>query len=273
LASIDEMTRVEFDRLSREIYDLTGIVLPPAKQQLVTSRLHKRLNTLSLNSFGAYLDYLESENGPAEAEHLCNAITTNLTSFFREPHHFVDLRGFLDGSNANGKPLKRVRIWCAACSSGEEPYSAAMTAVQSNPSGKDRDIRILATDLDSDTLNKARSGTYPAESVGALPGPVKTRFFAQKSAGRFTINPEIRDMVTFNRLNLHDRWPMNGRFDAIFCRNVLIYFDAQAKRSLVSRMVALLQPGGALYLGHSESLLGHHPQLFSLGQTIFRKSQ
>ncbi len=262
----------EFARLTARVQALTGIVLPLHKRQLVISRLRKRLRALGLDGFGAYLTYLDSPAGEGEAGEMINVITTNVTSFFREGHHFADLARILAPGPAKPGLARRRRIWSAACSTGEEPYSIAITVLQAGIAAPGADLRILATDLDTAALARARAATYPAERTDACPPECRRGYFEILSDGQVRISSRARGLVTFNQLNLHEPWPVKGPFDAIFCRNVLIYFDAEAKQAIVRRFVDLLRPGGTLYLGHSESMLGNHPQLVNQGRTIFRKS-
>ncbi len=265
------MSDREFSRLSGRVLELTGIVLPPHKRQLVITRLSKRLRALGLGGFGAYLDHLDSPAGVAETGEMVNVITTNLTSFFREGHHFKDLVSVLAQLPGGTGAKQRRRIWSAACSTGEEPYSIAISALQAGLAGSGTDLHILATDLDTAALSRAQAATYPADRIDACPVECRRGYFETVPGGRIRVSSRARGLVTFNRLNLHEPWPVKGPFDVIFCRNVLIYFDAAAKQAIVERFVGLLHPGGTLYLGHSESMLGNHPQLINQGRTIFRR--
>ncbi len=265
------MSDGEFARLADRVLALTGIVLPPHKRQLVISRLCRRLRALGLGGFRAYLAYLASPAGGAETGELINAVTTNQTAFFREGHHFEDMARTLarHPGAAGGRP--RRRIWSAACSTGEEAYSIAITALRAGLAGPGAGLRILATDLDTAALARARAATYPAGRIDACPPEYRRGYFETLRDGQVRVSSGARGLVTFNQLNLHEPWPVKGPFDAIFCRNVLIYFNAEANRAIVRRFVDLLHPGGTLYLGHSETMLGNHPQLVNQGRTIFRK--
>ncbi|MCH8168932.1 MAG: protein-glutamate O-methyltransferase CheR [Proteobacteria bacterium] len=265
------MSDGEFARLSAKVLALTGIELPPHKRQLVISRLRKRLRALGIDGFGNYLAYLASPAGEAESSEMVNAVTTNQTGFFRERHHFEDLAQILARrpGDAGGHP--RRRIWSAACSTGEEPYSIAITALGAGLAGPGAGLRILATDLDTAALARARAATYPAGRADACPPQFRQGYFETLPGGQLRVAASARRLITFNQLNLHGSWPVQGPFDAIFCRNVLIYFSPEAKLSIVERFVDLLHPGGTLYLGHSEAMLGNHPQLVNQGRTIFRK--
>jgi chemotaxis protein methyltransferase CheR len=265
------MSNSEFARLADRVQALTGIVLPLHKRQLVISRLRKRLRALGIDGFGAYLAYLDSPAGEAETGEMINVITTNLTAFFREGHHFEDMARILAQHPGDAGAKPRRRIWSAACSTGEEPYSIAIAALQAGLAGPGANLRILATDLDTAALSRARAATYPAERIDACPPECRRGYFETLPGGQIRVCSRARGLVTFNQLNLHESWPVKGPFDVIFCRNVLIYFDAEAKQAIVERFVDLLHPGGTLYLGHSESMLGNHPQLVNQGRTIFRK--
>jgi chemotaxis protein methyltransferase CheR len=280
------MSDGDFTQFAGRVLALTGIVLPPHKRQLVISRLRKRLRALDLCDFGAYLAHLDGPGGEVEAGELINVITTNLTAFFREGHHFEDLARIIapaafrksDAGPTAGTAAtiryagaaRRLRIWSAACSTGEEPYSIALTALRTGLTAS-TDLRILATDLDTAVLDRARAATYPADRIETCPPEYRRDHFEALADGQVRVSNRARGLITFNQLNLHDIWPMKGPFDVIFCRNVLIYFNAEAKRTIVDRFVEILSPGGTLYLGHSESMLGNHPQLINQGRTIFRK--
>lgn len=265
------MSDREFTRLGDRVEARTGIVLPPHKRQLVISRLRRRVRALGIDSFGAYLAYLDSPSGAAETCEMVNAMTTNLTAFFREAHHFEDMARVLAPRPGKPGPARRQRIWSAACSTGEEAYSIAITALRAGLVTPGANLRILATDLDTAALARARAAAYPAEQLQTCPPDVCKDYFDTLPDGRVRVTSRVRALVVFNPLNLHERWPVKGPFDAIFCRNTLIYFGPEAKQAIVERFVDLLRPGGTLYLGHSESLLGDHPRLLNQGRTIFRK--
>lgn len=263
------MTDGEFAEASALVGQLTGIVIKAHKREMMQSRLTRRLRALGIASYAEYLKFVASPAGEGEIGEMINAVTTNLTSMFRESHHFDHLREqILNPMAADAAP--RIRLWSAACSSGEEPYSIAMTVLGSKADAH-ANLKILATDLDTNMLSRGREGVYPAERFE--PAPPELRDRASKAvdgdARRFV--ESVRRMITFNQLNLLHEWPVRGPFDAIFCRNVLIYFEAPVKRQIVDRLAGLLRPAGALYLGHSESLLGDHPDLISEGRTIYRR--
>ncbi|MEL6317502.1 MAG: protein-glutamate O-methyltransferase [Pseudomonadota bacterium] len=259
----------EFAAFSTMIGELAGIVIKDHKREMIQSRLARRLRALRLPSYSAYLAFVQSREGEAEIGELINAVTTNLTSFFREKHHFDHLRDKVIAPMAASGD-QRLRIWSSAASSGEEPYSIAMTVMAAPGFSKFRDARMLATDIDTNILARAEAGRYPADRVAAIPDALRSRYLDPAGEG-FAFKSEVKRFISFRQLNLLHDWPMSGPFDVIFCRNVLIYFDAPTKRAVVDRMVRMIRPDGVLYLGHSESLLGDHPLLRSEGQTIYRR--
>lgn len=263
-----EMTDADFRRIADKVFRTAGIVLKDHKRQMVYTRLARRLRALGMTSFTVYMDHLESAAGADEQEEFSNAVTTNLTSFFRERHHFDHLRArLLEPAAREGR--RRLRIWSAGCSTGEEPYTIAMTAQSAGALA--RDFRILATDLDTNVLARAGAGVYRADRTRDIPAEMKTVALRRLSAEEVEVVPALRAAISFRQLNLLHAWPFQGPFDAIFCRNVLIYFDAETKAELVRRFAGALAAGGTLYLGHSESLLGEHPLLISEGRTIYRR--
>lgn len=259
----------DFDRVRRLIYDHAGIMLAPGKQDMVYSRLSRRLRARGLTHFKDYLAVLES-NDAAEWEAFTNSLTTNLTSFFREEHHFPLLAEHaLRAWRARRKPLS---IWCCAASTGEEPYSLAITLADAFDSTKPP-VSILATDVDTDVLAKAQRGVYPMERVEKLPPSVLKRHFMQGKGthqGMVKVRPALQNMITFKPLNLlAAAWPVSGPYDAIFCRNVMIYFDKATQRAIVNRFVPVLQPDGLMFAGHSESFF-HCADLIRLrGKTVY----
>ena len=266
----------DFEALRKLVKEITGINLSDQKRELVYGRLARRLRVLHLRTFAEYRDLLASDGG-REIGEFCNAITTNLTSFFRESHHFEYLRDqVLQPMVANRTASRRVRIWSAGCSTGEEAYSLAMTVIESIPDLRTWDVKILATDLDSDVLAKAQRGIYAAERVRAI-GPQRlSRFFAERRGGRegatFEVKPELTSLITFKQLNLMHPLPMKGPLDAIFCRNVVIYFDKDTQRELFSRIAQLQRPGNLLFLGHSESLFKVSESYTPIGKTVYRRA-
>ena len=267
------LSEAEYKSIRDRAYSLAGIKLGDQKQDLVYSRLTKRIRALGLADFASYLRFLDDPQGQQEVEQMLNALTTNLTSFFREAHHFEHLTAEALKSSLDQQkgPNKRLRIWSSACSTGEEPYSIAMSLMQSRIDLSHIDARILATDLNTDVLQSASQGRYNAAISTKCPA-VYQAYFQPLSSGFNEIKPAVRDLIRFRQLNLLGSWPMKGQFDVIFCRNVLIYFDNETKNRLVNRFVNILKPNGWLYLGHSESASGNHPSLISTGRTIYRKT-
>jgi chemotaxis protein methyltransferase CheR len=268
------LTDTDFDRLCELVRVHTGIALSDAKRQMVYGRLVRRLRALKLASFADYVQLLEAAD-PLELQEFTNAITTNLTSFFREAHHFEYLaEHVLPGIAARTGGTGRLRIWSCACSTGEEPYSIAMVLREQRARLSGFDAKILATDLDSDVLATGAAGVYPADRLRGVSPARAAEFFKEGSGqnqGRVKVAATLRQLITFKQLNLMQDWPMRGQFDAIFCRNVVIYFDLETKRALFERMARLQTPGAFLFLGHSESLyrISEHYEL--IGRTIYRR--
>jgi chemotaxis protein methyltransferase CheR len=264
----------DFRNLVQLAYEYAGIALSDTKRNLVYTRVSRRLRALGLNSFRDYRAYL-SENAP-ERENFVNAISTNLTRFFRESHHFEHFSRhvaapFLANAQRNGG---RFRVWSAGCSTGEEPYTIAAVLRREIGDAGRLDVRILATDIDTDVLRKAASGEYPAKSLDDIPRQYRDYFQPaerNRNAASVFVTEDIRSLIAFRQLNLMDRWPFQGKFDAIFCRNVMIYFDAATKATLIDRFIQSIKPGGWLYIGHSESFHGTHPELQLVGRTTYRR--
>lgn len=264
----------DYAYLASVVYERSGIVLGANKINMVYSRLARRLREIRLVSFADYCTLLQSDKGVDEIGVLINAITTNLTRFFRESHHFDHLREHVIPEVERTPGKRRLRIWSAGCSSGEEPYSIAMTLAGAVSGLKEWDARILATDLDTKMVATGKAGIYPADAVKDLPKSVRTRFFGRVTASkdeRWQTSEQLRTLIAFKHLNLLGPWPMTGPFDAIFCRNVMIYFDAPTKAALVNRYAELLKPQGWLYIGHAESLLDSNSNFRLAGRTIYRK--
>ncbi len=254
-------TQADFERIRKLIYKHAGISLSTGKQNMVYSRLARRLRATGLDSFSEYLDYLERGN-PEEWEAFTNALTTNLTAFFREQHHFPILERHVEKRKNHDK----IQLWCSASSTGEEPYSMAMAMVQAFKSYTPP-VHILATDLDTNVLAKAQMGIYSLDKLEKLPKEKLKQFFLKGKGshdGSARVRPELRNMITFRKLNLlDDNWPIRGPFDAIFCRNVMIYFDKQTQYKILKKFVPLLASDGLLFAGHSESFQ-HAIDLFKL---------
>ncbi|MGO4285810.1 CheR family methyltransferase [Bosea sp. TAB14] len=270
------LTREDMKFIAALVYEQAGIVIREHKEAMTRGRLARRVKALGLGSVAEYCAFLKTPQAASELPELINAVTTNHTAFFRERHHFDHLRREVMPRLVQERAGRRgrIRIWSSACSSGEEAYSIAATCREAIGPRSDLDFRILATDIDTDILARAEAGIYPVDLFERLPADVKPsmRLEAGSTRGDARISEELRRMVAFKRLNLIETWPMKGPFDVIFCRNVFIYFDTQTKASILDRFVALLSPGGFLYLGHSESLPQPHPNLRLIGRTIYERT-
>jgi len=265
------LTDRDFGEIRALIRDRTGISLSEAKRELVYGRLIRRLRHLRLKSFSAYLRLLQQDDS-TEFEEFTNALTTNLTSFFREPHHFDYLADHVFPClAARNAPARRIRIWSAACSTGEEAYSLAMALAESMDRFRGWDVRILATDLDSQVLAHAQAGVYRDERVQNIPEDRRTRWLREQGPHHYAISSEIRSLISFKQLNLMEQWPFSGPFDVVFCRNVVIYFDKETQRSLFARIAQIQIEGSHLFIGHSESLFKVSDQYALLGKTIYRR--
>jgi chemotaxis protein methyltransferase CheR len=246
----------EFDRIVAILRAEAGIDMPRAKEPLVYSRLAKRIRQLGLDTFKDYIALLEHP-GQHEIEHMLVALTTNVTRFFREPHHFDDLRTrVMPGLIEKARARQRVRIWSAGCSSGQEPYSIALTVLDCLPDARSHDLRILATDINTAVLAEAAQGDYAAEAVQPAPQALRARHFRDAGGGRLQASDELRGLIAFRQLNLMGDWPMKHAFDVIFCRNVAIYFDEETQQGLWRRFAERLVAGGRFYIGHSERVAG-----------------
>jgi chemotaxis protein methyltransferase CheR len=263
----------DFAFIASTLYEDAGIHLPASKASLVYSRLAKRLRLLGLESFRDYCALVGSADGVDERTQMIAALTTNVTRFFREPHHFDHLKSRLIAPRAGElRAGKRLRIWSAGCSSGQEPYSIALSILSLMPDARSFDVRILATDINQHVLQTARRAVYSAEETNSVPPELLRAWTESAGGGALRLDEAPRGLVTFRPLNLIGAWPMSGPFDAIFCRNVVIYFDEKTQMRLLNRMTSLLRPGGYLYLGHSERLIGPAEALFRIdGTTCFRK--
>ncbi len=269
------MTDTDFAFIRKLARERTGIELGDHKKEMIYSRIVRRIRNLELQTFAQYCDYLV-ENGETELTPFMNAITTNLTSFFREPHHFEFLaKTVVPEMRKRNSASRRLRIWSAGCSTGEEPYSIAMT-LQDHLGSDQWDARVLATDLDTNVLNHGRNGIYAHERMSGMEQDRLKKYFqmqrgAKAEDTRYRAKDALRDMITFNQLNLLERWPMKGPFDTIFCRNVVIYFSKDTQKTLFDRYAEILVPGGYLFIGHSESLHGVSKRFEPLGRTIYRR--
>jgi chemotaxis protein methyltransferase CheR len=269
------MTDSDFRRIADILLTDTGIHLPQSKASLVYSRLTKRLRALGLRSFREYCALVSECDGNDERQQMLAALTTNVTRFFREPHHFEHLRKeVLPPLFQRVRRGGKIRIWSAACSNGAEPYSIALTILSVMPDAASFDIKVLATDIDPNMVAEGTRGVYGDTLLQALPADLRLRWFAAtrgEDEKTWSAGEDLRSIVVFRELNLIGTWPMRGKFDAIFCRNVVIYFEDETQVRLWSRFAPYLAPGGRLYIGHSERLTGPAAALFeSEGITTYR---
>ena len=260
------LSDTHFKRISQLIYQRAGIVLADHKREMVYNRLVRRLRTLNIDDFGRYMALLENDPNSAEWQAFINALTTNLTAFFREAHHFPILAEHAKRRSGS------YNVWCAAASTGEEPYSIAMTLAETLGTGPGK-FQIHATDIDTQVLEKAQSGVYRQEELRTLSPQQMQRFFLRGTGpheGMVRARPELANMVTFAQLNLlANDWALSGPFDVIFCRNVMIYFDKETQEKILRRFVPLLKPGGLLFAGHSENFSQISKEFYLRGQTVY----
>ena len=266
-----EFSHSDYEKARTLLYDYAGIQLADHKKDMTYNRLIRRIRVLRLKSFSQYFAYVDSN--VEEFSQFINAMTTNLTSFFRENHHFEYLKNefLLDQQR---KKQKRLRIWSAGCSVGEEPYSIAIALKNGRVDVSDWDIQLLATDIDSDVLSKAASGVYNFDRIASLPDELKKKGFDRGTGanqGLVRVKPKYADMIDFKRLNLMEDFRMEEPLDVIFCRNVMIYFDNETQTKLLSKMADALKPDGLLFVGHSESPYRLTDRFELLGRTIYQR--
>ncbi|HEU4620706.1 MAG TPA: CheR family methyltransferase [Burkholderiaceae bacterium] len=263
-----DFSEQDFQRVARLIRERAGIALNNSKRNMVYSRLSRRLREGRFQSFASYLDALEKTAGDDEWQHFVNALTTNLTAFFREAHHFDT---FAEHLKALSEPP---RIWCAAASTGEEPYSIAMTVIE-HASRFSGTARIVASDIDTEVLARARAGVYALDSASALGESRMRRFFLRgkgANEGKVRVRPELQRGLEFMRLNLLDpRWPFNEQFDTVFCRNVMIYFDKPTQHAILEKIHRVMIPNGLLFVGHSENFTDRRDLFKLIGKTAYRR--
>lgn len=278
LLSRHALTQQEFQRLSDLVYDHCGINLHEGKKELVDARLVRLLRTSRFQSVGEYVDFVIGHQQGVEFYALIDALCTNVTSFFREREHFDYLgKVFLPALLAKKRNLHQTRIrgWSAACSSGEEAYSIAMTLLDALPERTNVGVKILATDISRNMLTKARQGVYGRAQTATVPASLQSKYFTAGARGReivYELVDVVRDAVQFAYLNLMEPWPFNGPIDFIFCRNVMIYFDKPTQQRLVNRFFDLLDCGGMLFTGHSESFAGISHKFHYVQPTIYVKA-
>ncbi|MET3927972.1 protein-glutamate O-methyltransferase [Devosia sp. 2618] len=259
----------EFTRIKDRVYSVAGIALSDAKRTLVVSRLSKIVRALGLPSFNDYLDFLERGGSVGDGQDFINALTTNLTRFYREDHHFEHLRTYVGTLVAQKPRGSRLRIWSAGCSTGQEPYTIGMHLLAAYPELKRWDFKILATDIDTNVIAKAARGIYPENELNGL-NPERARQLENVGDGTIRVPAEVQALISFKPLNLIGPWPMKGPFDAIFCRNVAIYFDKQTQGEMFGRFGKLLPSDAFLYIGHSENLGTGGDGFTLVGKTIYQ---
>ncbi|EHS50813.1 MCP methyltransferase, CheR-type [Rhizobium sp. PDO1-076] len=269
------LTRRDLNEIAAMIYSDAGIALNDSKASLVYSRLSKHIRNLGLSGFRAYCQLVASQEGAAERREMLSHLTTNFTRFFRENHHFEHLRDeVLPGLIARAKAGGRVRIWSAASSDGQEPYSIALTVLQAFPNAADYDFKILASDIDPKILAIARQGAYDEQALETVSPAMRKQWFKETEINgrrKFQVDDRLKRIITFNELNLMSQWPFKGNFDVIFCRNVVIYFDEPTQVKIWGRFAGLLPVGGHLYIGHSERVSGDPKNDFdNIGITTYR---
>lgn len=265
-------TDADFLRVKSLVYDFAGIDLNESKKNLVYNRLAKRIRFLQQDSFSQYLDYVE-EQGEAEFIHLINAITTNLTFFFRENHHFEYLaETVIPHLLKTNQSTKKIRIWSAGCSTGEEPYSLAIVLKETVPAGWD--AKVIATDLDTNVVQTGVTGVYKIDRLKGMSEARKKQWFLKgkgANEGNVKVKPDLQKIIEFGQINLMHEWPLRDAIDVIFCRNVVIYFDKETQAKLFNRYADILPDGGHLFIGHSESLYKVCDRFELLGKTIYQK--
>tara|TARA_Y100001951_G_scaffold52935_1_gene41959 strand:+ start:2658 stop:3635 length:978 start_codon:yes stop_codon:yes gene_type:complete len=263
-----EFNDKDFARVRALILKIAGISLAPSKQSMVYSRLARRLRACNHSRFSAYLDALESNSSNPEWEHFTNSLTTNLTSFYREAHHFDILKKQLQSLSRNA----RIEMWCSAASTGEEPYTMAITAMEAFNS-MNPPVRILATDIDTKVLDHAKKGVYRMDQVDKIPDEILRKYFLKgkgESEGLIRVRPEVQALLTFRKLNLMENvWSLRPGFDAIFCRNVMIYFEKDVQLQILKRFAPLMNPNGLLYAGHSENFAMARDYFTLRGKTVY----
>ena len=269
-----EIDEKEYNYISTLIHNLCGINLHDGKKELVRARLSKRLRILGLGSFKQYIKYVEDDATKEEFSNMVDALSTNLTSFFREEKHFEFLRDNVIPEWSNNKTNQTIKIWSAGCSSGEELYTIAIVLHEAENLLKKKQVKILATDISSRMLEVARKAGYKEDRITKIPKDIQRKYFLKGDngfSGHYLVKQVLREMVTRSRLNLLGDWRMKGKFDLIFCRNVMIYFDKPTQETLVNRYWNVLNPGGYLFIGHSESLTGIKHRFKYSQPTIYRK--
>ncbi|MEX0722442.1 MAG: protein-glutamate O-methyltransferase [Gracilimonas sp.] len=262
-----KLTDEEFQKVRAMIHNYCGIFINEGKEALVQSRLMKRVRKTGVRSFSEYLNYVQEDKTGAEFLAFVDVITTNKTSFFREVKHFE----FIQSKVLPEMRGRNVKWWSAGCSSGEEPVTTAITLLENKKQSNWSSVKILATDISTEILSIAKKGVYPDTRMGDVPDFVKQKYFNTNGNGEYQISREIRDMITYGRLNLNVSWPMKGPFHVIMCRNVMIYFNRQTQYEIINKFHGLLEPGGYLFLGHSEGLPKENKGFKTLAPAVYQK--
>ncbi|MDX1949462.1 MAG: protein-glutamate O-methyltransferase CheR [Rickettsiales bacterium] len=263
----------DFKLIARIVFEKTGIHLAPHKKNMVYSRIAKRIRRLNLNSFSEYCTLITSNNDGGEMMDFINAVTTNLTHFFREIHHFKHLaEAALPEAIKQNSSFKRLRIWSAGCSSGMEAYSIAMTLRSVLKDVDNWDAKILATDIDTNMLAKGSAGIYSDEEYENIPAKFREEFITKDSKNsQIKVSDKLKKLVSFKRLNFIEPWPVKGPFDIVFCRNVVIYFQKETQKKIFENFSNVMRSGSHLYIGHSENLTGISNKFQLIGKTIYQK--
>lgn len=262
------LTDNEFLKVRGILHDYSGIYLNEGKQALVRARLMKRIRKLGMQSFGQYLDFVEEDDSGTEFLSLVDVLTTNKTSFFRENKHFDFIRAEVIPRLSG----RQVKWWSAGCSTGEEPVTCAIILSEETEKMDGGSVKILGTDLSREVLQIAKAGIYSQQRLTEVPQSIRSKYFNKNEEGDYRVKNEIRNMITYGRLNLQSSWPLKGPFQVIMCRNVMIYFDRQTQQKLVSRYYDLLEPGGYLFLGHSESVSGGNHRFKNICPAVYQKT-
>ncbi|WP_456388185.1 CheR family methyltransferase [Profundibacter sp.] len=270
------MSDADFKAISDIAYSEAGLVFPPEKAPLVQSRITRRLRQLKITTFSDYTAFVNSEQGLTERKVMISSLTTNVSNFFRESHHFDILReDILPNLLSRARAGDRIRLWSAGCSTGQEPYSIAMTLLDMAPDASTLDVKILATDIDPNVIVTAKRGYYDERAICDIDEALQKKYTETVGNGRkrgFQIKECVRNLISFRELNLLSEWPISGIFDVIFCRNVVIYFDEMTQLSLWPRFEAVTAPGGWLFVGHSERLSDRlDTEFIAAGPTAYQR--
>ena len=262
-----QLSSADFQKVREIIHAYCGIFINEGKEALVQSRLMKRLRKLGMSSFKEYLEFIESEGKTGEFLAFVDVLTTNKTSFFRENQHF----DFIIKNVLPAMEGRSAKWWSAGCSSGEEPITCAITLLEAQKEIGWKSAKILATDISRDVLHTAKQGIYREDRLSGISDSLKNRYFEKEEAGAYKVKSQIRNMITYGRLNLNDTWPLKGNFQVIMCRNVMIYFNRQTQEEIVRKFHQQLEPGGYLFLGHSESINGNNLGFANVAPAVYQK--